>query len=256
MMNVLIVEDEIKTAELLNELIESHPDYLVVSIQDSIETTVAYLEQNQDKIDLLFLDVQLADGKSFEIFNRIQLNIPIVFCTAYDEYVLDAFKSNGIDYILKPFDDEDIFNALEKIQRLKDSLSKDSFRNYENIQSLFQQKKVFKQSIIAHVGEKMIPIPIDTILFFHLKNEAVRIYCSNNEKYVVFKKMDEIESILDDQVFFRINRQMIVNRKAVKEIEPFFNRKVIVKTTLPLDEKAIVSRLKVTPFMKWIEKPI
>jgi len=255
-MNVLIVEDEIKTAELLKELIESKPDFIVVSIQDSIETTVAYLEKNQDQIDLLFLDIQLADGKSFEIFNHLQLNLPIVFCTAYDDYVLQAFKSNGIDYILKPFDDEEIFNALDKINRLKDSLSKDSFKNYENMQSLFQEKKVFQKSIIAHVGEKMIPITIDNILLFHLKNESVSIYCSNNTKYVVFKTMDEIESILDAQRFFRINRQMIVNRKAVKEIEPFFNRKVIVKTNLPLDEKAIVSRLKVTPFIKWIEKPI
>ena len=255
-MNVLIVEDEMKTAELLKGLIESNSDFIVVSIQDSIETTVAYLEKNQEKLDLMFLDVQLADGKSFEIFNHLQVSLPIVFCTAYDEYVLQAFKSNGIDYILKPFDEEDIFGALDKIKRLKDSLSKDSFKNYENIQSLLQEKKVFQKSIIAHVGEKMIPISIDTILLFHLKNEAVSIYCSNNEKYVVFKTMDEIESILDAQRFFRINRHMIVNRKAVKEIEPFFNRKVIVKTNLLLDEKAIVSRLKVTPFIKWIEKPI
>jgi DNA-binding LytR/AlgR family response regulator len=202
------------------------------------------------------LDVQLADGKGFEIFNHVQLNIPIVFCTAYDEYMLQAFKNNGIDYILKPFDEEDIFNALEKIKSLKHSLSKDTSRNYENTESIIQEIKVFQKSIIAHVGEKMIPISIDTILMFHLKNEAVRIFCSNNEKYFVFKRMDEIESILDPQLFFRINRQMIVNRKAVKEIEPFFNRKVIVKTDIPINEKAIVSRLKVTPFMKWLEKPI
>jgi DNA-binding LytR/AlgR family response regulator len=255
-MNVLIVEDEIKTAQLLKELIESKPDFIVVSIQDSIESTVSYLNKNKDKIDIMFLDIQLADGLSFEIFNHIQLNIPIVFCTAYDEYVLQAFKSNGIDYILKPFEDDDIFKSLEKTKKLKNSLSKDSLNNIEKIQSLLKKKKSYQKSIIVYVGEKMIPINIDDISIFQLENEVIRIYCSDNKKYFVFKRMDEIESILDDKIFFRINRQMIINRNSIKEIEPFFNRKVIVKTNIPLSEKAIVSRLKVKPFLNWLEKPI
>jgi DNA-binding LytR/AlgR family response regulator len=256
MMNVLLVEDEVKTAELLKELIESKPDFIVVSIQDSIESTVNYLNKNQEKIDLLFLDIQLADGQSFEIFNRIHLNIPVVFCTAYDEYLLQAFKKNGIDYILKPFDDDDIFNSLEKIKRLKSSFSKDSFNPIEKVQTLLREQKPFQKSIIAYVGEKMIPITVDSILLFHLEYEAVNIYCSNGEKYVVLKRMDEIQSLLDDRQFFRINRQMIINRNAVKEIVPYFNRKVIVKTTFSMSEKVIVSRLKVTPFLNWLEKPI
>jgi DNA-binding LytR/AlgR family response regulator len=254
-MNVLIAEDEIKIAQLLKELIESKPDFIVVSIQDSIESTVSYLNKNKDKIDIMFLDIQLADGLSFEIFNHIQLNIPIVFCTAYDEYVLQAFKSNGIDYILKPFEDDDIFNSLDKIKKLKNSLSKDSLNNIKKIQSLFTEKKSYQKSIIVNVGEKLIPIAIDDISLFHLENEVIRIYSSDNKKYYIFKRMDEIESILDDNIFFRINRQMIINRKSIKEIEPFFNRKVIVKTNIPLSEKAIVSRLKVKPFLSWLEKP-
>jgi DNA-binding LytR/AlgR family response regulator len=255
-MNVLIVEDEIKIAQLLKELIESKPDFIVASILDSIESTVSYLNKNKDKIDLMFLDIQLADGLSFEIFNHIQLNIPIIFCTAYDEYVLQAFKSNGIDYILKPFEDDDIFNSLEKIKKLKNSFSKHSLNNIEKIQSLFTEKKSYQKSIIVNVGEKLIPITIDDIFLFHLENEVIRIYSSDNKKYYIFKRMDEIESILDDKIFFRINRQMIINRNAIKEIEPFFNRKVIVKTNIPLSEKAIVSRLKVKPFLDWLEKPI
>jgi DNA-binding LytR/AlgR family response regulator len=256
MMNVLIVEDEVKTAELLKNLIESQPDFIVVSIQDSIEGTVNYLHKNQDKIDLLFLDIQLADGQSFEIFNQIQINVPVVFCTAYDEYVLRAFKNNGIDYILKPFNDEDIFKTLTKIKRLKKSLSNESIYNAENIQSLFKEKKTFQKSIIAHVADKMIPIAIDKIMLFHLEHDAVRIYSSDNKRYTVYKRMDEIQSMLDEQLFFRINRQMIINRQAVKQIEPWFNRKVVIETTIPISEKAIVSRLKVTSFLNWLEKPI
>jgi len=118
-MNVLIIEDELKTAILLKELIESNPNYYVDTIIDSVEKSVSYLKKEQDNIDLLFLDIQLADGQSFKIFEQIQIDIPVVFCTAYDEYVLQAFKNNGIDYILKPFEDKDIHNALEKIAKFK-----------------------------------------------------------------------------------------------------------------------------------------
>jgi DNA-binding LytR/AlgR family response regulator len=256
MMNVLIVEDEIKTAQLLKELIESKPDFIVVSVQDSIEGTVSYLNRNKEKIDLLFLDIQLADGLSFEIFNQLQINIPIVFCTAYDKYMLKALKNNGVDYVLKPFEDQDIFNSLEKIKRLKSSFSKDTSNPLGNVQALLREQKFFQKSIIAHVGEKMIPVAVDTIMLFHLEYETVNIYCSNNKKYHVFKRLDEIQSILDDKQFFRINRQMIINRDAVREIVPYFNRKVIVKTAFPIPEKAVVSRLKVTSFLSWLEKPI
>jgi DNA-binding LytR/AlgR family response regulator len=254
-MNVLIVEDEIKTAELLKEIIESNSDYLVVNIVDSIEKTVSFLKQNVENVDLLFLDIQLADGKSFKIFEQVQISIPVVFCTSYDDFMLQAFKNNGIDYILKPFEERDIQNALQKVGALKKTFTKDSINISDKIQSLFREEKSFQKNIIVNVGEKMIPIEINNISLFHLENEAVRIYCSDNQKYIVFKRMDEIESILNEKNFFRINRQMIINRKAIKEIEPFFNRKVIVKTTVSIPKKAIVSRLKVTPFLNWIENP-
>lgn len=254
-MNILIVEDERKTAELLKELIESQPDFLVVSVFDSIKNAVNYLSKNQEKIDLLFLDIQLADGQAFEIFEQLQVNVPVIFCTAYDEYLLRAFKNNGIDYILKPFDEDDIFKSLEKFNKLKSSLSKDSLITSEKIESLFSKDKPLQKSFIVHYRDKMIPVAVDRIAFFHLENEIVNVYCFNKEKYSIFKKMDEIQSLLDDKLFFRINRQMIIHRKAVKEIEPYFNRKVIVKTSIPIPKKAIASRLKVSPFLKWLEKP-
>jgi two-component system response regulator LytT len=255
-MKVLIVEDELKTAKLLKELIESRPGFSVVNILDNVESTVEYIKKHQEELDLLFLDIQLADGQSFSIFKKVQVNIPIIFCTAYDEYVLQAFKNNGVDYILKPFEDNDIYKALDKVSKLKESFSKNSLNVYDKIQSLLTKEKSYQKTMIVHIGEKMIPIVINDILLFNIENEAVRIYNSDNKKYLVFKRMDEIESILDEKIFFRINRQMIINRNAIKEIEPFFNRKVIIKTTLSFSKKIIVSRLKVTPFLKWLEKPV
>ena len=254
-MNVLIVEDEIKTATLLKSLIESNTEYSVVEIFDSIDKTVRFLKNEQDAVDLLFLDIQLADGQSLNIFEQVEINIPVVFCTAYDEFVMQAFKNNGIDYILKPFEDDDIYNALKKVGKLKESFSKDSFNITEKIKSIFKEEKTYQENVIVNVGNKMIPISVEDIGLFHLENESVKIYCFDNKKYMLFKRLDEIQSILDEKLFFRINRQMIVNRNVVKEIEPFFNRKVIVKIKIELPQKAIVSRLKVTPFLKWIENP-
>jgi DNA-binding LytR/AlgR family response regulator len=254
-MNVLIVEDEMKTANLLKDLVESQPGFSVINLLDSIESSVQYLRAHQSEVDLLFLDIQLADGQSFKIFELVEVKIPVIFCTAYDEYVMQAFKNNGIDYILKPFEENDIFKALAKFDKLKESFTKDLTDISSKLQSLFQGEKTHQKTMIVHVGSKMIPVDVSKIQLFHLENEAVKIYHSNNEKYVVFKRLDEIQSIIDEKLFFRINRQMIINRNAVKEIEEYFNRKVIIKTAIPIEEKIIVSRLKVTPFLSWLENP-
>lgn len=254
-MNILIAEDERKTAELLKEFVESNPGHLVVNILDSIENSVRYLSKYQDNIDLLFLDIHLADGQAFKIFDQIQVNVPVVFCTAYDEYVLKAFKNNGIDYVLKPFEEEDIATSLRKFHKLKSSLSKGPAFSSGTLQAMMQEEKRPQKSFIVHNQDKMIPVAVERIAFFHLENELVRVYCFDNQQYSMLKRMDEIQAVLDKELFFRINRQMILHRNAVKEIEPFFNRKVIVQPTIPIPKKAIVSRLKVTPFLSWLEKP-
>ena len=254
-MNILIVEDESKTAELLREFIESEPDCLVVKILDSIATTVNFLQNHQSQIDLIFLDIQLADGQSFEIFQKIQVKTPVIFCTAYDDFLLQAFKNNGIDYILKPFEEQDIAKAIDKFKNLKDSFSKSFISTNKNIQSLAFIDKPPQKSFIVHFQDKMIPVLVDNIGLFYIANQIVYIHCFDNKKYPIFKSLDEIQSQLDDKLFFRINRQMIIHRRAVKEIEPYFNRKIIIKTPLAIPEEIIVSRLKVSAFLKWLEKP-
>lgn len=254
-MNVLIVEDEKKTAELLKELIEEQADYLVVHTCPSIECTVNYLAKHQQKLDLMFLDIQLADGESFEIFRETEVNIPVIFCTAYDQYVLKAFKSNGIDYILKPFKEEDIHEALEKVETMRSSLSKGLKPDPHTIRNLFTDEPGYQKSFLVRHQENMVPIHVSDIAFVHLINDMVNIYNFKGAKNIIFKKMEEIESSVDPAQFFRINRQMIVNRDAIKEISPYFNRKVTVELSIDIPEKAVVSRLKVTPFLDWMEKP-
>lgn len=250
-MNILIIEDENKTASLLKEMIEEQEHCLVVNICQSISSSVQYLNKNQEKIDLIFMDILLADGESFEIFKQITVTKPVIFCTAYDNYMLKAFKNNGIDYILKPFHQKDINDALSKVGFIKLSLTK--------INDLLEVRpikpKTYQQAFIVESRDKLVPIFVSDIAIFILRNENVYALQFNGEKVSIFKPLDEIEVSINPAVFFRINRQMIVNRRAIKDIEPFFNRKAIINLSFDISEKIIVSRLKVSDFKKWIENP-
>ena len=250
-MNILIIEDENKTASLLKEMIEEQEHCLVVNICQSISSSVQYLNKNQEKIDLIFMDILLADGESFEIFKQTNVTKPVIFCTAYNSYMLKAFKNNGIDYILKPFQQKDINDALEKLNVIKISLSKIN----DLLDARQTKSKTYQQAFIVEFREKMIPILVSDIAFFMLKNENVYALQFNGEKVAISKSLDEIELLIDPNTFFRVNRQMIVNRIAIKDIEPFFSRKVIINLRIDISEKIIVSRLKVSDFKKWIENP-
>ena len=246
--NVLIVEDELHTSKLLKEIIEQDDSFWVTDCLESVVEAVEYLSRHQHKLDLLFLDIQLADGHSFEIFNHIDVIIPVVFCTAYDEYTLQAIKNNGIDYILKPFREEDIHAALNKYKRLAQT-----FRDKSSAPLEFPTITQYQQSFLAHYRDKILIKYVKDIALFYIELETVYIYTINGEKSPLFKNLEYIESVCDPKQFFRINRQVLINKDAILSIESYFNRKVIVQTKLKLSEKLIVSRLKVTAFKDWLE---
>lgn len=246
-MNVLIVEDETHTARLLKELIEQDAEFIVVERLESVAETVLYLSRHQSKIDLMFLDIQLADGHSFEIFQHVDVSIPVVFCTAYDEYSLQAIKNNGIDYVLKPVKEADISIALSKFKKLSMI-----FRN-KTIPSLqLQSNSRYQQSFLTQQRDKTLIQYVKDVALFSIEHEIVYMYISNGGKFPLFKNLDYIESVCNPQQFFRINRQMLVNRDAVVSLEPYFNRKMIVQTNVKIEEKLIVSRLKVSSFKQWL----
>lgn len=249
-MNILIVEDEIQTASLLQEMIEQDSDFMVTQSLQFIAEAVAYLSKYQQNIDLAFFDIRLADGPSFEIFKHVDVTIPIVFCTAYDEYTLQAIKNNGIDYILKPFKEDEIHQALQKYKRLLANL-----RSRNPIPHDFQtlQKKNFQQNFLTQFLGKSIITRVEDIALFYIALETVNIYTFSGEKLPVFKNLEYIESVCDPATFFRINRQMLVNRNAVVSFEPYFNRKIILHLNIKVEDRSIVSRLKVSLFKKWLE---
>jgi len=253
-MKVLIIEDEPHNALTLSEIIvQVKPDSIILEILESIEKAVKYLTNPNNKPDLIFADIQLSDGLSFEIFSKIRIKCPIIFCTAYDQYTLQAFKTNGIEYILKPVKEEDIEAAFNKYETLKESLKPDN-EIVTLLKQAFNQKERFKTSILVHFKESFIPIAVNKVALFILDTEIIYIHTFDNQRYPVYKSMAEIESNVDPSVFFRINRQVLLNKNAIKEVQPYFNRKVIIKTAVRTNEQLIVSRLKVTEFMNWIEQ--
>ena len=253
-MKILIIEDEPHNAQTLSEIIvQLKPNSIILEILESIEQTVKYLSNQNNTPDLIFADIQLADGLSFEIFSKIKIKCPIIFCTAYDQYTLQAFKTNGIEYILKPVKEEDIEAAFIKYETLKESLKPDN--DIVNIlKQTFSQKESYRTSILVNYKESFIPIVVNKIAFFVVENEILYIQTLDNQRYPVFKTMSEIESSIDPSLFFRINRQILLNKNAIKEVQPYFHRKVIIKTDVRIKEQLIVSRLKVTEFMNWIEQ--
>ncbi len=250
-MTILIVEDEQRSARMLKELIEVvRPDYQVQGICSSIEETVHFLQTHSPS--LLFMDIELADGNSLEVFRQVPVKAPVVFCTAYDEYMLDAFKSNGIAYLLKPVEESDIRAAFTKLDSIRQVLTPD-FSTLDRVLGTSRSAH-YNRSFLVRSRDKMVPVFVTDISVISFENEVPFLYTFPNEKYAIFKTMDEIEASLDPSIFFRINRQMIVNRRAILEIEPYFNRKVTLTLTNKTTDKPIVSRLKVTPFLAWIEK--
>lgn len=250
-MNVLIVEDESHTAKLLKEIIEQDEDFMVIERLESVGEAVQYLNKYQNNLDLLFFDIQLADGKSFEIFKHVDVNVPIVFCTAYDEYTLQAIKNNGIDYVLKPFKEEEIHSALKNYKRLISNLQA---KTMPPVVFKAESGKTYQQSFLTQYREKTIVKRIEDVALFALENETVYLYTFTGEKYPLFKKMEYIESVCDPNQFYRINRQMLISRTAILSFEPHFNRKIVLQLKVKLTEHAIVSRLKVSAFKEWLER--
>jgi two-component system, LytTR family, response regulator LytT len=253
-MRILIIEDEPKTAEILKDIIiQVQPNIQIMGILESIQKSVDFLSDISNLPDLIFMDIQLADGLSFDIFSRVQVKCPVIFCTAYDQYSLQAFKTNGIEYILKPIKEEDVKCAFKKLENLKLAIQPES-EILDALKNALGYKKNFKSTLLVRFKESYIPISISHIALFLVDSELVQAYTFDNHKYTVHKPIMDIENEIDPGQFFRINRQVLLNRRAIIEIQPYFHRKVVVKTQPAINEQLIVSRLKVSDFMNWIEQ--
>lgn len=227
------------------------PDIVVMDILPSVKGSLIWLRENEHP-DLIFSDIQLADGLSFDIFENIRVNCPVIFCTAFDEYAIKAFEANGIDYLLKPVDEKKLIQSFNKYEMLKKAFENE-LNHYEGqMTNLISQLKTnFKSTFLIHSQGKIIPLKVSLISFIHYENGNVSIY-TENKRYFYSSTMDELEAQLDPSVFFRANRQFIINSSAVDLAENYFSRKIIVKLVMPTPEPIIVSKLKANDFLKWL----
>ncbi|EHQ26100.1 LytR/AlgR family response regulator transcription factor [Mucilaginibacter paludis] len=251
-MNIVIIEDEeIVADELeinLRKLIHQPVDIIKLR---SVKEGVAYFKSN-DAPDLIFSDIQLGDGLSFEIFVSEQVAVPVIFCTAYDEYALDAFKANGIDYILKPFTRQTLNAALEKYMQLKKIFSVDQTPQYDALLKLLSGKEGQKAaSVLVYHLDKIIPINLEDIAMFYLENNVTNLLTYSGKTYFPNKNLDELER-LSGNSFFRANRQYLVCRKAIVDVSNFFSRKLSLNLKVAHPEKVIVSKGKAAQFLSWL----
>ena len=253
-MNIIIIEDELKTARSLENIItELRPQVKIVAQPQSIESSVTYLSENKQP-DLIFMDIQLADGLCFEIFKSVKIACPIIFCTAFDEYSLEAFKANSVDYILKPFSKTDIADALKKVDELKNFFQQ-SISTTTDFSSLINQivPPAGKKSFLVFKHNKYTTVSTDNIAFFYIRNESSTIMCFDQQEYTLSQSLDQITSLLSPVQFFRLNRQCIVNFSAIKEVEHYFMRKLFVKLVIPTPEKLLINKEKAPIFLNWLE---
>ena len=251
-MNILIVEDEILSAQKLARFIQNYnPTYQILSILDSVEDTAYYL-QNEPLPDLIFLDIHLADGNSFEIFKKVEVLTPIIFATAYDEYALSAFQLNSVDYILKPINQEQINKSLDKFFQLKDSLQSQAF-NYRELAQMLQPQH-YKERFMVKYQNKIISLDISEVACFFADQGITCLLTFNQEKFVIDYTLDELENMLNPKDFFRANRKYVLAIQAISEVHPYFKGRLKVLTSPQLSDEILISNQRANKFKDWLGK--
>jgi two-component system response regulator LytT len=253
-MKVIIIEDESKTAKELKQMLEEIDINIeIIAMLRSVSSAIDWL-QNNPSPELIFSDIQLGDGLSFEIFKEIKVEAPVIFCTAFDEYAIRAFEANSIDYLLKPIEQEVLKLSLEKYLRFRDHLVR-SVNHTDNLNRLLLQLDTsYRQNLLVYSGDKIIPIKTVDILMIHAAQGLVNVYTNDNKNHPIQYTIEQMENMLDPTRFFRANRQCLVNRDFILNIEYYFNRKLCIITKTPFKEQIIISKNKATAFLKWIEQ--
>ena len=252
-MNILIIEDEVKAARSLENLIlKLRPESKIIAKIQSVEGAIDYLSDIPSP-DLIFMDIQLSDGISFDIFKSIKIHCPVIFCTAFGEYAMDAIKENGIDYLLKPFSEADLKNAFEKVDNFKNFFQKTSENTLiEMIQKINGQENK-KKSFLVFKNNKYLTVKTEDIAYIYINYTSPTIVTFKSEHFDVNQSLDQLAAQLSSREFFRLNRQYLINFSAIKEVEHYFARKLYVKLTIPTDDKLLIGKEKTSLFLSWLE---
>ncbi len=253
-MNVLIIEDEPQAAKRMETLMkELEPSAIILDRIDSVKNAVEWISNNPSP-DLILMDIQLADGISFSIFEKCVVRSPVIFTTAYDEYALKAFKVNSIDYILKPVDKDELGLALDKFKSRQRS-APDAKALLDNIgQAVQMLTKRYKSRFMIKVGEHLKTIEISTLLYFYSQDKATFCYTTDNRSLILDYTLEQLEEMVDPSVFFRVNRKYLVSAVALTDIISYTNSRLKLKLKGSQDDDIIVARERVQDFKEWLDR--
>jgi len=264
-MNILIVEDEeIAAKKLIKTLAVVEPLATIVGITGSIWETVAWLRANGPGQplypDLILMDIELADGQSFQIFKEIEVDCMVIFTTSYDEYAIKAFKVNSVDYLLKPIQAEELETALAKFRRLTTQPQSARSGSAFHVETLLQEiqqtflPKEYRQRFLVTYANKLITVETQQIAYFFSDNKLNQFKTVDGRKIVIDYTLDELEEMLDPRYYFRINRSFLISVSSVEQIQPYFGNRLALQLKPDIDKEVIVSREKLTPFKDWMGK--
>lgn len=254
-MRCLIIEDEIPAVKRLQRLLdETDPNAEVVATIDSVESAINWL-RNFSPPDLIFLDIQLADGVSFDIFEQIEVNCPIIFTTAYDQYMLKAFQVNSVDYLLKPIERADLQRALAKFRKLYATEERQDFTALQKLMASFAQpQNTYRKRFLVKRGQSLVHIDVGRVSYFYSEDGVTFLIDSERQRFALDRTLDELEKELDPTIFFRINRAYVVAVSAVAKIHKYFNNRLKLDLIPAAKADTIVSRDRVKSFKQWLDR--
>lgn len=253
-MKTLIIEDEKAAVRNLTALLnEVAPDIEIVDVLDSVSVAIDWFGTHTMP-QLVFMDIHLADGSAFEIFDYVRIACPIIFTTAYDEYALKAFKVNSIDYLLKPIGEEEISTALDKLKHLHMSSQEENF--HKLISSLKREESYRTHFLVPVKGDKFLPLSVDMVSYFYIQEGMVKVMTISGKEYILPQTLDELVDSLNPALFFRVNRQYLISRESVKDIDLWFNNRLAVNLKIPVEDKILISKAKVAEFKEWFSGKI
>jgi DNA-binding LytR/AlgR family response regulator len=255
-MKILIIEDEpFARTELIRLLDATGREYSILEQIDSIQESVTWLGTHP-KPDLIFLDIQLADGISFEIFRQVNVTSPVIFTTAYDEYAIKAFQVNSIDYLLKPIRLEALENALKKLDDLRSAFSQQNAgleqRQLDNILHMINREH--KNRILIKTGDQIKSVEMEEVAYFYAEDDVVFAMLKNKGRSIVDYTLNQLEAEIDPKYFHRLTRGCIARITSIKKVSKYFNSRLLIELDPPMDEKLLVSRVNVPDFLKWLDQ--
>ncbi len=252
-MNVLIIEDEPTAARRLERLLKIYDSNIqILDHLDSVETSVRWFQQNPPP-ELILMDIKLADGMCFEIFKQVPIEIPVIFCTAYDNFAIKAFKVNSVDYLLKPIDEKALHASLDKFRKIHNNTFKASDPAiFDRLMSMMTANfKEIKTRFLVKIGNQYVSVPTDKIALFYTENKIIRLVTFDNRQFFIDQSLDDLEQCLDPHQFFRTNRQEIISIHAIERVEQDYGNYSVI-LTISTKEKSSISRKRLQKFKSWL----